>query len=133
MKSVVVDTHTLLWYLTNSPRISANALAAIQTALDAGSPVYVAAITVVEVLYLEEKGRLPSEALRALLSALDDPHRGFIVVPLDLEVCEALQSIPREVIPDMPDRVIAATSQMLQLPLVTHDEKIGDSGIETLW
>jgi predicted nucleic acid-binding protein len=37
-------------------------------------------------------------------------------------------------VPDMPDRIIAATALNLNLPLVTHDHKIlATSVIQTIW
>ena len=37
--------------------------------------------------------------------------------PLDYNVASALRSIPRDIVPDMPDRIIAATALHLGLPL----------------
>ena len=39
----------------------------------------------------------------------------------------------RAQVPDMPDRIIAATALSLGLPLVTRDGRIRDSGIRTIW
>ncbi|MBI3665402.1 MAG: hypothetical protein HY236_04130 [Acidobacteria bacterium] len=41
--------------------------------------------------------------------------------------------IPGGVIPDLPDRVIAATAIRLNLPLVTRDGRIQAASIETIW
>ncbi|WP_437730494.1 hypothetical protein [Sorangium sp. So ce1335] len=35
-------------------------------------------------------------------------------------------------VPDMPDRIIAATAVSLGVPLVTRDGKIGASGAQTM-
>ena len=53
-------------------------------AADAGDPVYLSAISPVEIVYLVEKGRLPSEVIERLRTpVLPDPHAGFTVAPLD--------------------------------------------------
>jgi predicted nucleic acid-binding protein len=39
----------------------------------------------------------------------------------------------RSAVPDLPDRVIAATALRLNLPLVTRDSKIQAAGITTVW
>ncbi|MEK7833969.1 MAG: PIN domain-containing protein [Acidobacteriota bacterium] len=39
-------------------------------------------------------------------------------------VADSLSQIPRTTVPDMPDRIIAATALTLGLPLVTCDHKI---------
>ncbi len=45
----------------------------------------------------------------------------------------ALQDIARADVPDLPDRVIAATAWHHSVPLVTRDGKIRSCGIETIW
>lgn len=87
----------------------------------------------VEVLYLVEKSKLPSVALERLKSILADSDSGFVIVPLDFDVAQAMTEIPRDIVPDMPDRIIAATARHLGLPLVTCDTKIQAADIETVW
>jgi PIN domain nuclease of toxin-antitoxin system len=58
---VVTDTHALIWYLGNSPRLGSNA-AACFSACDQGEiVVYVPTICVVEITYLQEKGRIRAD------------------------------------------------------------------------
>ena len=133
MGAVVTDTHTIIWYLLGSTRLSANALSALDASTAAGEMIYLASISVVEVLYLVEKGRLPDVAFERLNSILSDSDSGIVVVPLELAVVLAMREIPRDVVPEMPDRIIAATAHYLSLPLVTCDLKIQAAGIETIW
>lgn len=51
MGPVVADTHTVLWYLLASDKISQNAIIALDEATMAGDPVFVASISVVEVVF----------------------------------------------------------------------------------
>jgi len=67
MAGLVIDTHTLVWYLTSSPRLSPKALARIEATMAAGDPVYVPAISLIEVIYLVEKGRLSRTCQTGLL------------------------------------------------------------------
>jgi predicted nucleic acid-binding protein len=48
-------------------------------------------------------------------------------------VAESLELVPRKDVPDMPDRIIAATALHLGLPLVTRDGKIRAVNITTIW
>jgi predicted nucleic acid-binding protein len=58
----------------------------------------------------------------------------LVVVPLDPPVAKAFTQIPREIVPEMGDRIIAATALYLGLPLVTKDHKIRNlSNIQTIW
>lgn len=133
MAAVVADTHAVLWSLLQPQKLSANALAAFDQARLAGNPVYVASISVVETRYLEEKGKLQKGTLDRLKSALEGEDGGLVLVPLDLSVAEAIGQVPREAVPDMPDRIIAATALYLNVPLVTRDGKIRATTITTIW
>jgi PIN domain nuclease of toxin-antitoxin system len=53
---VVADTHTLVWALFNDPRLSQTARTTIDQIIASGDEVGVSAITIVELVYLVEKG-----------------------------------------------------------------------------
>jgi PIN domain nuclease of toxin-antitoxin system len=53
--SVVLDTHTVLWYLENSKELSAVARATIEQAIREARDVHVSAISIVETVYLVER------------------------------------------------------------------------------
>jgi predicted nucleic acid-binding protein len=57
----------------------------------------------------------------------------MLIAPVDAGVADALPNIPRDVVPDMPDRIIAATALHLGLPLVTRDRRLQAAGIQTIW
>ena len=133
MAAVVADTHAVLWYLLRSPRLSSDALTALRSATDSGDPIFLSAISLVEVQYLVERGRVPPQALRHLEAALDNPEAALVAVPLDRSVARSVARIPRRAIPDMPDRIIAATALHLGVPLVTADQAIRSAGIPTIW
>lgn len=134
MVAVVADTHTIVWYLRESARLSETALAALDGANAGGNPIYVSSISVVEVVYLVEKYRLPEAAFVQLVEALSDPGTGLVTVSVDLAIAQTLSEIPREIVPDMPDRIIAATALHLGIPLVTRDLRIQAlTTIETIW
>jgi PIN domain nuclease of toxin-antitoxin system len=105
----------------------------MQATIQGGDPIFVPTICLVEVIYLVEKDRLPASALELIYSHVDEPDSGIELVPLDRGVVEALSAIPREQVPDMPDRIIAATALHLGLPLVSRDPDIRSSGIELVW
>lgn len=133
MGPVVADTHAILWYLLASDKISQNATIALDEATTAGDPVFVTSISVVEVVYLIEKGRLPEVAFERLMDALTESNSGFTVVPLDLDIIHSIRKIPRNAIPDLADRIIAATALHIDLPLVTRDRRVQEAGIRTIW
>jgi PIN domain nuclease of toxin-antitoxin system len=131
--SAILDTHTALWSVFDRKRISQAALQAIRRSVGAGKPLLVSAISLVETIYLVERGRIPLEAYRKLEAALLDPASGLVVVPVDEDVAQAVFRIPRQTVPDMPDRIIAATALRHNLPLLTRDSRIQAAGIKTIW
>ena len=133
MSAVLADTHATLWYLSDPSRLSADASAALTAAESGGDFIYFSAISLVEVMYLVEKHRLPPTAWGNLLAVVDDPTRLLRVLPVDVAVARALERIPRDIVPDMPDRIIAATALAHGLPLVTADARIRAAPVPTIW
>jgi predicted nucleic acid-binding protein len=76
---------------------------------------------------------VPAEVPGRIENALDDPANALTLVPLGIDVVRAMARVPRHVVPDMPDRIIAATALHLNLPLVTRDRAILSSPIQTIW
>ena len=133
MPELAVDTHTIVWYLADDPRLSTRASSALDKAASDGDPIYVPSICLVELTYLIEKGRLPADTRDRLLHALDDPGSPCQLAPLNRAVADALEFVSRSEVPDMPDRIVSATAFALRVPLVTRDGKIRASRIETIW
>lgn len=132
MPSIVADTHSAIWYLEKSPRLSATVDAVMQSAIAGGDPVWISSVTIVELTYLVEKGRFPATLLDQLVVLLRQPASGFQVATFDLACATTLRTVPAS-IRDMPDRMIAATAVALGLPLATRDQQIQASGIPIIW
>jgi PIN domain nuclease of toxin-antitoxin system len=73
MISGVADTHAALWYLFADSRLSDTARAAFDQAANARHKIALSVISLAEVVYLVEKGRLPASAYADLQEALRDP------------------------------------------------------------
>ena len=73
MPSLVLDTHSLIWYTTADPRLSPKAKAALAQSAGSGDLIYIPPICMVECVYLVEKGRIPAAGLEAILAALASP------------------------------------------------------------
>jgi PIN domain nuclease of toxin-antitoxin system len=133
MPAVVVDTHAIVWYLFGDARLSLRAADALDSATAAGELIHVPSICLVELTYLVEKGRLPAIARRRLVQALDDPGTRCLLAPLDRKIADALGSVSRSEVPDLPDRIVAATAVALGAPPISRDAKIRASRIQTIW
>jgi PIN domain nuclease of toxin-antitoxin system len=132
--AIVADTHTIIWYLVEPDRLSQVALDALEREIASGEPVYISAISLIEICYLIERGRIAKDLLIRILEVVKEPNPSLVVVPIDLEIAVAIKNIDRDTVPDMPDRIIAATALHLTFPLVTRDRKIQASrSITTIW
>ena len=133
MVRAVADTHAVIWYLYADGRLSANARNAIERAAVSGDQVAFSAITLVEIVYLTEKGRIQPDTYARLLSAIGGQDAVLAVVPLDETVAGYLDQVERDQVPDMPDRIIAATALTLGVPVISRDSKIRLSSVATIW
>jgi PIN domain nuclease of toxin-antitoxin system len=129
----VLDTHAAIWYLLDTKNLSQAVFSLIDTAAASGVPTYISAVSLVEVVYLVERGRIASDAFDRFVRELGQDNPAFKVFPLDYNIASALRAVPRDVVPDMPDRIIAATALHLGLPLVTRDRRLQGAGIQTIW
>jgi PIN domain nuclease of toxin-antitoxin system len=133
MLDAVTDTHGLIWYLEDSSRLGSDARSAFD-ACDRGEiVVYVPTICLVEIIYLQEKGRIPLTLKNEFDHELQAGTTNLIMASLTPDVVEAIARVPRSDVPDMPDRIIAATALHLRLPLISRDRAIQLSFVETVW
>jgi PIN domain nuclease of toxin-antitoxin system len=129
----VADTHTAIWYLFSDPRLGKGASAFIDDTIAGGDHIGVSAISIAEMVYLIEKGRIPANALNDLHAATADPKAVLRHVPLDENIAMKMAEVPRQDLPDLPDRVIAATALFYSVPVLSRDCRIRASTIRTIW
>jgi len=133
VSDVVTDTHSLIWYLEDDSSLGPEADRTFE-ACDRGELlIYLPTICLVEILYLQEKGRIPVDLKTRLDVELRSRATGLVLADLTAGVVEAMTRVPRICVPDMPDRIIAATALHLSLPLMTRDRKIQQAGVPIIW
>jgi Uncharacterized protein conserved in bacteria len=125
----VTDTHSLVWYFTDDPRLSKKALKSFEGTAKDGQ-VIVPAVVLAEILFIAQKGRVAIDFREtvARIEALDN----FEIAPLDLEVLRMADSIEAPL--EMHDKLIVATALCYDSSLITRDEKITKSrAVKTVW
>lgn len=110
-----------------------SAKAFIDEAAAARQKIAVASITLAELVYLAEKNRLPFEAYEGLKQALVDPEHVFTEAVLTASIVESMRRVLRAEVPDMPDRIVAATALYFDVPVISRDRKIRGSKLTTIW
>ena len=127
------DTHALIWYLENDPRLSP-AASVLFDACDRGTiVVYIPTICLVEILYLQEKRRIPSDLKDRFDTMLRTGRTGLILADLTSEVAATVARVARAEVPDLPDRIVAPTALHLGVPVISRDRKIQASNVTTIW
>ncbi|MFL6064557.1 MAG: type II toxin-antitoxin system VapC family toxin [Friedmanniella sp.] len=133
---VVADTHALLWYLLDDPdrRLSPDARTALEQA-ESTNGIAVSVASVVDLWYvIRTRGTFTDDQLDQVLRLLRDPETSLEAEPITLDVAAAFRLIHRDALGDPWDRFITATAVALDLPLVTRDRRIRESGlVETIW
>ena len=133
MADIVADTNIVIWYFADPTQLSKSAETAVDNSC-ANGIIYVSSITIIELIYLNEKAKIRHDILDLLLDALDDLTSSFQLIEISRGIAEEVNNIPRRLVPDMPDRIIAATALHLDLPLITSDGDIRKlKNIETIW
>ena len=91
----ITDTHTIIWYLYNDSRLSTTARSFIEDAALSGDQIAISSITLAEMIYLVEKGRVDAQALSRLMAELDSTDATLVEIPLDRHIVELMTHVPR--------------------------------------
>lgn len=127
----VTDTHALVWHMTGSPKLSIRAKNIFKKTDDAQEHIFIPCIVFFELLYLIEKKKIVAnfDSFIKLVSL----SKNYRVEPMCLPIIEKSRSISRKQIADPWDRLIAATSIHLNLPLITRDKLLKNIGLKVIW
>jgi PIN domain nuclease of toxin-antitoxin system len=98
--SYVVDTHALIWYIENNPRLGAGAR---QVMNNRDSTLFLPIIALAEACWIVEHGRCNIPTVADLLTDVDGDPR-IVLIPLERETIDL--SLTLTVIREMHDRLI---------------------------
>jgi PIN domain nuclease of toxin-antitoxin system len=133
MLRAVADTHAVIWYIFRDSRLSVTARTTIEQIAAEGNQVAFSSITLAEIVYLSEKGRINSMTLDRLLIEVASDSALLVEIPFDRNIALTLRQVDRSQIPDLPDRIIAATGLYLNVPVISRDRRIQLSTMDTIW
>lgn len=125
MTAALADTHTLLWWLADDPRLSGRASEVIATG---DVPIHFSAASVWEAEIKSAIGKLvvPDDLLEAL-----DAER-FLELPIAARHAREAARLPL-VHRDPFDRMIVAQARLEGLTVITGDPKLAHYGAHVLW
>mgnify|MGYP001140089387 CR=1 FL=1 len=122
--NLLLDTHTLLWWLTDDPTLSRAARSAIA---DQGNTVYLSPVVVWELRIKQGLGKLelPDE-FREVLDA-----QPFTELPITSAHAHEIAVLPSRH-RDPFDRMLVAQARLEKLTLVSRDAFLADYGVDVL-
>ena len=130
MNLYVADTHTLFWYFTASPSLGAQAHAAFDEAKQGQALIYIPAIVLAELFFLNEKKDRPIDYSATFALLLRSAQ--FVLLPF--EPIDTLDFDTDKAVSDIHDRMIVGVARRLGATLLTRDEQIEKSGgVATAW
>jgi len=130
---ILLDTHALVMLALKPEGLSKAAARAIARA-EAGGGIAIASITLWEIAQLIDSGRvLVHGSTEAFLKLILHRPRLF-VLDLSPEIAALAFQFPPDFPNDPADRIIAATTRVHGLKLVTKDQRLQDSALlKTIW
>jgi predicted nucleic acid-binding protein len=114
-------------------RLSRGASAFIETTIASGDRIGVSAISFAAMVYLIRRKRIPATALEDLLAAIGDPKNVLQQIAFDDVIAVNMRRVSRDEVPDLPDRIIAATAQFFGVPVLRRYGRIRAADIKTIW
>jgi PIN domain nuclease of toxin-antitoxin system len=131
---IALDTHALVWWVSDPSKLGARARKAIDAAVKAGDQIAVSSISTWEIAMLVAADRLQLTMDVATWVARVELVPGLTFVPVDNHI--ALRAVQLDDFPhrDPADRIIVATALSLGATLVTADERIrAYKAVRTVW
>jgi len=130
---VVLDTSTLVWWVSGDIALSQDAKIAIEQELKEGK-ILISAITTWEIKVLVQHKKLllsmDVENWLATVAQIENVH----FLPIDVEICMKAADLPGDFHSDFADRIIVAIARKFAVPVITADEKIRNyNHVSSVW
>jgi PIN domain nuclease of toxin-antitoxin system len=126
---ILLDTHTFLWWITQDPRLSAQAAEIIG---NGENQVFISATTGWEIAIKTQIGRLilPDEPQRFVLEQLR--INSMESLPIEMRHALHISTLPSHH-QDPFDRMLIAQAQVEGLPILSADPKIRRYEVTVVW
>jgi PIN domain nuclease of toxin-antitoxin system len=126
---LLLDTHALLWFLMDDPKLSSKAKVAIA---DPTNECFLSPASLVEIALKVRLGKLTLHAPFATLFPAELSAKDIQLLPLESHHIEPLTTLPLHH-KDPFDRLIAVAALVEGLTLVSKDQAFDAYGLSRLW
>ncbi|MFB6209164.1 MAG: type II toxin-antitoxin system VapC family toxin [Candidatus Nanohaloarchaea archaeon] len=123
----IVDTHSLIWYLTGNEKLSDTAETLLKQADSGEIDAVIPTIVLAEALFISEK---TGAEFNSLLEKVESGSN-YQVYPLNIRIIKKMKDIEEDY--SIHDKVIAATSKILEAEIITGDEELREGKANTIW
>lgn len=126
----MTDTHPLLWHFTSSPKLSPKAKKIFDQCEKGECIIFIPSIVIAECLSIFDRKKIPFN-FKTLFNRIQEGEN-YIIIPLDYKVI--LQMAETKEVTELHDKIIVATSRLLEVPLITKDRVLHTlKNITTVW
>lgn len=116
----VVDTHALIWYMTNDKKLGKQASRIFSAAEMGETQLVISAITLAELYWMNKKHQIFKDFGQTYRQLRSNPQYQFHPFTAD----DVLDFDQNAAVPEMHDRIIAGLARRLGVTLVTLDPSI---------
>jgi len=126
----VADAHALGWYFADDPRLGQQAAQIFERSENGECLILVPTIVLAELFHISGKKRIALDFAELLRKV--EERGNFVVTELDLAVIKKLPDT--HPLTELHDQLIVATALLYEVPVLTKDGSIRDSGlVGTVW
>jgi PIN domain nuclease of toxin-antitoxin system len=126
---LLLDTHTLLWWLAGDEALSNTARGAIG---DPDNEIFVSAAAAWEIATKYRLGRLPGAAIVAADIASAVASQGFVELPINIRDGQTAGGLPA-IHKDPFDRMLIAQAIAADMVIVSNEDLFNAYGVPRLW
>lgn len=126
----VTDTHALLWWFTESPKMGATASEAFEKCEGGDIIIFIPSIVIAEALSIFDKKRV-SFNFKKLFHRINESDN-FVLIALDYPILQKMVDLKE--VPELHDKIIVSTAKYLDLPVITKDKTLRNlPHLKTVW
>ncbi len=125
----LLDTHSLLWWLTDDPALSKKARRVIE---ESGNEILVSAASAWEIATKVRLGKLPTATDLAAHFEAQIALEGFRSLPISLHHAIRAGFLPAHH-KDPFDRMLIAQAQAENIPIISNEELFDSYGVRRIW
>jgi len=103
----VTDTHALLWWFTDSPKISSKATQIFEECEQGENIIFIPSIVIAEALSVFEKKRVSFD-FKKLFKKINESEN-FVLIALDYPILQKMADLKD--VPELHDKIIVSTAR----------------------